>query len=316
MIALVTGGAGFIGSHLVEKLVRDGHNIRVLDDLSTGNEANLSPVRASIQFIEGSILDSRLMTQAMAGVEAVFHLAGKISVSESFELPAEYERVNVHGTALLLATARKAGVRQVILSSTCAVYGDAADLPIRETMPTKPLSPYARNKVAAERLGYEAFLAGGPAFTALRYFNVYGARQNPRSAYSGVISRFAAALQEGERPVIYGDGSQTRDFIYVGDVVRANLLAAQQRDRASAIYNVGTGRETSIGDLLLLMVDAARSVRTLGRVDNLKPEYKSRRADEILRSAADVALAKHALAFSAGTDLRTGLRHLAAALSL
>jgi UDP-glucose 4-epimerase len=296
--ALVTGGAGFIGSHLVEHLLVSGWKVRVLDDLSSGDPANLATAIGKIEFIQGSVTDSAAVERAMRDVEIVFHLAAKLFVPESFEIPAEYERVNVQGTAVLLSAARKAGVRRMVFSSTCAIYGNTTELPIAETAPTKPLSPYAANKLAAEKLGRDAAGAGGPAFTALRYFNVYGPRQNPRSAYSGVISRFADALAQGQRTVIYGSGEQTRDFIHVRDVARANLLAGVGRDQ-SATYNVGTGRETSIVKLHSLMAEVLRS--------SIEPQHKPERAGDIARSVGDVELIAKALNFRAEILIESGL---------
>ena len=303
-LALVTGGAGFIGSHLVEHLLESGWKVRVLDDLSAGTQTNLAEVIGMIEFIQGSITDLTTVERAVTGVEVVFHLAAKVFVSESFEVPEEYERVNIHGTIVLLTAARKAGVRRIVFSSTCAVYGDTTELPIAESTPTRPLSPYASTKSAAEVLGQKNSMTGGPDFTVLRYFNVYGVRQNPKSAYSGVISRFADALKTGEPLTIYGDGSQTRDFIYVKDIVQANLLAALQIKQSFSIFNVGTGRETPIKDLFQLMTSMLPS--RLGLSLN-SPRYLPPRTGEIRRSVADVSLIKDTLGFSAITTLQNGI---------
>lgn len=304
--ALVTGGAGFIGSHLTEHLLANGWRVRVLDDLSTGHAENLAAVLDRIEFMRGCITDEATLRQAVEGVEVVFHLAAKVFVPESFEKPAEYERVNVQGTGLLLAAARKARVRRVVLSSTCAVYGDTTDLPIKETTLPKPLSPYAANKLAAEELGRKA-AAAGLAFTALRYFNVYGPRQDPRSAYSGVISRFASALTKGEQVTIYGDGTQTRDFCHVTDIARANLFAAMQADPSFAIYNVGTGRETSIAQLYAQMAGFF--------VSTSAAHHQPARAGDIARSVADVTQIAEALKFRATTPIESGLRNLLSSVS-
>lgn len=299
--ALVTGGAGFIGSHLVEHLLANGWRVRVLDDLSTGHRTNLAAVMDRIEFVQGSVTDEAAVFLAVAGVDVIFHLAAKVFVPESFEKPAEYDRVNVRGTALLLKAAKKVGVRRVVLSSTCAVYGDTADLPIKETTPPKPLSPYAANKLAAEELGRKA-AADGLAFTALRYFNVYGPRQDPRSAYSGVISRFMDAIGKGMAPNIYGDGSQTRDFVFVQDIAVANLLAASVSESGYAAYNVGTGVETSINALWQAMARSSTFLQA--------PHFASARPGDIRRSVADIHAIKSAIGFSPGIRINDGLKRL------
>lgn len=305
-LALVTGGCGFIGSHVVERLIAEGWLVRIVDDLSTGHLHNIEAVRDRVEFLEGSITDAALLRRATEGVETVFHLAAKVFVPESFEKPEEYERVNVHGTAMLLEAAKQVGVRRVVFSSTCAVYGDTTELPIAETAPTKPLSPYAANKLAAEELGRKAALAGGPAFTALRYFNVYGPRQDPRSAYSGVISKFFDALSRDVSPTIYGDGTQTRDFVFVGDIARANLLAATRDDAVFACYNLGTGREISVNEALRIISVLRNSSRV--------PHYSSARQGDIVRSFAEARLIREKLGFTAQTGIQDGLRVLSASL--
>lgn len=305
--ALVTGGAGFIGSHLVGHLIASGWKVRVLDDLSTGQLGNLDPIADKVDFIHGSVTDEATLVRVVAGVEVIFHLAAKVFVPESFEKPMEYERVNVLGTAGLLAAAKNAGVRRMVFSSTCAVYGETDDLPIAETAPTKPVSPYATNKLMAETLGSQAAALGGPAFTALRYFNVYGSRQDPRSPYSGVISKFADALRKGTLPVIYGDGQQTRDFIHVSDVARANLLAAQQSDPAFATYNIGSGSEISI-QRLWEIISAVSRTRSGGLA--LVPDRRPARPGDISRSRADTGLAQRALGWSPSTTPEAGLKEI------
>jgi len=300
--ALVTGGAGFIGSHLVELLVSKGWEIRVLDDLSTGHLENLEAVKDRIGFTIGSVTDPMAVANGVTGCEVVFHLAAKVFVPESFEIPDEYERVNVGGTAVVLDAARKAGVRRVVFSSTCAVYGNPTKLPISEDDPVNPLSPYAKTKLAGEELGKKYAESGGPAFTALRYFNVYGSRQDPRSAYSGVISRFADAIKKGTAPTIYGDGSQTRDFIHVSDVAQANLQAGSQSRTGFSVYNVGTGLETSIAELFKFMAEA--------KGFRMPPQHSPVRAGDIVRSVAGNTRAKSALGFTVRALVRDRLGEL------
>ena len=302
MIALVTGGAGFIGSHLVECLIMKGWQVRVLDDLSTGNLANLSGVEDKVEFIQGSVNDKALIERVLSGVKVIFHLAAKVFVAESFKSPLEYEQVNVEGTANLLMAAQSFGVRQMVLSSTSAIYGDNSSLPICENSIVSPLSPYARNKLAAEELGRKAASNGGIAFTALRYFNVYGLRQDPRSTYSGVISRFADNLRQNVAPTIYGDGFQTRDFINVKDVARANLLAALSQTTGFSVYNVGSGIETSINDLFKQMSMITGS--------NLNAKHEPGRQGEVTRSLANIQNIKSELAFAPQVNLKQGLSEL------
>ena len=300
--ALVTGGAGFIGSHLVDRLIMEGWRVRVIDDLTTGNISNLSKVDRKVEFFQGSITDAELVGRAVQGVEVIFHFAAKVFVPESFKIPSQYEHTNVHGTDILLKAARMAGVGRLILSSTSAVYGDAAKLPISEQSLTAPMSPYACNKLAAEELGRKAASDGGIAFTALRYFNVYGLRQDPRSTYSGVISRFAENIGKNIAPTIYGDGLQTRDFINVGDVARANLLAAMSERTGYSVYNVGSGLETSINDLFQRM--------TLITGSTLVARHELRRHGEVSRSLANIDKIKSELGFAPRVQLKEGLSEL------
>jgi UDP-glucose 4-epimerase len=298
--ALVTGGAGFIGSHLVELLVADGRRVRVMDNLSTGLMANMTGVEGRVEFLQGDITDPTRVKAALRDIEVVFHLAASVFVPESFDNPQQYQRVNVEGTRCILSGAILQGVRHVVFSSTCAVYGHPVTLPLPETHPTNPLSPYAANKLAAEELGGMT-ASTGPAFTVLRYFNVYGSRQDPRSRYSGVISRFADALGHNQPVTMHGDGHQTRDFIHVDDVVRANLLAAGA-NTPHAIYNVGTGRETSIAQLSELIA------RIMGAPS--KPAYLPRRDGDISKSVANPDLISGRLGFRAEISLENGLQAL------
>ncbi len=301
-ICLVTGGAGFIGSHIVDALLARGDSVRVLDNLSSGRLENLSGVMDNIKFIEGDICDEIAAQKAAAGVELIFHLAGMVSVPESMEKPLEAELINAAGTLNILNAAKAAGVRRLVFSSTCAVYGDEPTLPKIETMPPHPQSPYAISKLAAEaysRLFNESF---GLETAILRYFNVFGPRQDPSSAYSGVISIFVDKMLSGISPTIFGDGQQSRDFVFVEDVARANLLASEVHQAAGKLFNIGTGGQISINQLF----------ETLSGIFNFdsKPIYKPARPGDIRHSYANPTLANTVLGWSARFSFEEGLRQL------
>jgi UDP-glucose 4-epimerase len=301
-LCLVTGGAGFIGSHLVEALLAQGQQVRVLDNLSTGRRANLAGVVDQIQFIEGTIEDQATVARAVAGVEVIFHLAAIVSVPHSMAEPTQTEQVNTLGTLNLLQAARAAGVRRLVLSSTCAVYGDEPTLPKTETIRSQPKSPYAVSKLAAEyycQIFWEAF---GLETVILRYFNVFGSRQDPSSAYSGVISIFVEKLSQGVVPTIFGDGQQTRDFVFVEDVVRANLLAATVAQAAGHTLNIGTGYPISIRQLY----EALRQIFEC----EVAPTFGPARCGDVLHSYADPSQAKAILGWKAQVTLETGLKYL------
>ena len=282
-LCLVTGGAGFIGSHLVEALLQQGQRVRVFDNLATGRLENLAPVRPHIEFVQGDIRDEAVVEQAMAGVELVFHLAALVSVPQSMARPHEAESINVVGTLNLLQAARAAGVRRLMLSSTCAIYGDEPTLPKIESMPPQPQSPYAISKLAAEQYCQLFAAAFGLETVVLRYFNVFGPRQDPASPYSGVISIFVERLSQGLPVTIFGSGEQTRDFVFVSDVVRANLLAAQAPEVAGQLFNIGTGRATSINQLFA-------QLRELCHYHG-EPRYHPPRPGDVLHSYADASRA-------------------------
>jgi len=300
---LVTGGAGFIGSHLVEALLAEGWAVRVLDNLSTGRRENLAAVEGRYEWMEGDIRDPATVARAVEGVDAILHEAAMVSVPLSVERPAECHAINLVGTLHLLEAARMAGVRRLIMASTAAAYGNNPELPKRETMPPEPESPYGATKVAAELYLRAWARMGGLETASLRYFNVYGPRQDPRSMYSGVISRFVEALSTGEPPTVYGDGTQTRDFIYVGDVVRANLLALRApRLEPGALFNIGTGRSVSLLELLETLSGVA------GRA--MAPRFAPARAGDVTHSRADPGRARALLGFEATTSLAEGLARL------
>lgn len=295
---LVTGGAGFIGSHVSRALLEAGARVRVLDDLSTGHRHNLAQ---GVEFIAGSVADADAVGRAVEGCRFVFHLAAMVSVPQSVAQPDLCVTSNIVGTQRVLTAAGRAGVRRVVLATTCAVYGDKPNLPSREGDPTVCCSPYAASKLAGEALCQALSRTGGVSSACLRFFNVYGPGQDPKSAYAAVISAFASALREGRTPVIYGDGQQTRDFVYVGDVVRANLMAAASpTDLRGEVFNVGTGTRIS---LLTLLSTMARLSGRPATADHQPP-----RAGDVRDAQAEVSKIRAALGFSARTPLEEGLR--------
>ena len=300
---LVTGGAGFIGSHLAEALADGGGAVRVFDNLATGHRENLDPVRGRHTWIEADVRDAGALALAMKGVDYVFHEAAMVSVPLSVERPRECHEVNAAGALNVLEAARAAGVKRVVMAATAAAYGNNPDLPKRESMRPEPESPYGLTKVCGEYyLQAFARLYGVPT-VALRYFNVYGPRQDPASQYSGVISKFVDVLTAGGTPTVFGDGGQTRDFVFVRDVVQANLQA-MHRDGVGAgeVINVGTGRSVSLLDLLA----------TLGALlhRTVTPRFAPPRAGDVRHSLADIGQARRLLGYEPACDLKTGLKAL------
>jgi UDP-glucose 4-epimerase len=301
-LCLVTGGAGFIGSHVVEALLDRGDKVRVLDSFYTGRRENLADVWDQIDVVEGDLRDIRTVRRAAKGVELVFHLAAMVSVPESMIDPLGAEAVNAGGTLSVLTAAREAGVRRLVLSSTCAVYGDEPTLPKVESQRPAPKSPYAVAKLAAE--GYcqvfnESF---GVETVVLRYFNVYGPRQDPSSPYSGVISIFVDKISQGQAPTIFGAGQQTRDFVYVGDVAQANLLAGDVSEAAGRILNIGRAQQISINHLFEQLNSLLHT--------NLEAIRAPARNGDIEHSCADASLANQVLGWRANVPLEEGLRQL------
>ena len=301
-VYLITGGAGFIGSHLAQELAGQGHRVRVLDNFTTGRRENLEEVSGAVEVLEGDIRDRETVRGAMAGVDFVLHHAALVSVTASVADPATTHDVTATGTLNVLLAAHRASVERVVVASSCAVYGDAERLPASEAQVPRPLSPYAAAKLAGE--AYACALSGSSGLPAvcLRYFNVYGPRQDPGGDYAAVIARFTARMLAGQPPVIYGDGSQTRDFIYVQDVVRANLLACHADGAVGRVINVATGRSVSVLAL------AAALNRVLGTV--LEPVFAPPRPGDVLHSRAAVDLAERALGFRAQIGLEAGLGRL------
>jgi UDP-glucose 4-epimerase len=299
MRTLVTGGAGFIGSHIVEELLRDGHSVRVLDDFSSGRRENLESLPGKPEVLEGDLRDTTIVKAAVRDVEVVFHLAAFISVPKSMADPKTCFATNVGGTVNLLEAARQAGTRKVVLSSSAAVYGKTSIFPTTEEAALQPLSPYAVSKQVNEL--YASFytqIMGLPVI-ALRYFNVYGPRQRPDSDYAAVIPTFVRRLVAGEPITIYGDGKQNRDYIFVKDVVRANLLAAEA-EVAGEVFNICTGTETSLLDLLEELSELSPN-RPQVRFDVPRP-------GDIYRSAGCPEKATRLLGFKAEATLTNGLR--------
>jgi len=301
---LVTGGAGFIGSHIAFRLMADGHRVRVLDNLSTGRQANLDLLQSTygdrFEPILGDLRDAAVCRRACEGAEFVFHQAALASVQRSIENPADSTAVNVLGTVNLFAAARAAGVRRVVAASSSSVYGDTPTLPKHEEMPTAPRSPYAANKLAGEHMARVFAATMGLETISLRYFNVFGPRQDPNSAYAAVIPLFITALVEGKRPVIFGDGTQSRDFTYIDNVVDANLRAAACADGTGEAVNVACGERYSLLDLL----------ERLGRIVGRKadPEFRPARLGDVLHSQASIDKARRLFGFEARTGFEEGLR--------
>lgn len=303
---VVTGGAGFIGSHLVRALAERGDQVVVIDNLSTGKESNLEPVADRCRLVVGDIRQRDVLLQEFQDVEVVFHQAAMVSVQKSVEDPLECHEVNVRGTLNVLECARHRGVRQVVFASTCAIYGDSEVLPKHEELPPCPLSPYAVSKLVDEQYALLYRRLYGLPVQPLRYFNVFGPGQDPSSDYAAVIPRFISRMLAGERPVIFGDGEQTRDFVYVGNVVQANLLAAD-RDSSGHPVNIGSGTSYSLNHLVSILNGI------LGT--SLEPEYREPRPGDVRHSRADVSLARQILGFAPAVGLTEGLEETVAALT-
>jgi UDP-glucose 4-epimerase len=299
--ALVTGGAGFIGSHLATALVRLGCHVVVFDDLSGGSEANLRHV-PGVHLIRGSILDSNLLARAIAGCDLVFHQAALGSVPGSVNQPRRYHDVNTSGTLNVLEAAKLAAVRRVMFAASSSAYGDSEVLPKIESMPVLPKSPYAATKVAGEAM-LRAFAGSyGLDTVSLRYFNIFGPRQNANSAYAAVIAAFAKSILAGQQPTIFGDGEQSRDFTHVDNAVHANLLAARSaRPLAGEVINVACGQRVTVTEL------AQQAAAALGRPE-LTPIYAAERAGDVKHSVADLTQAKELLGYQPIVPFAEGLR--------
>jgi len=299
--ALVTGGAGFIGSHIAAALMADGARVRVLDDLSTGHRENIEEIGGDLDFVQGSVADEQLLNKVLDGVEVVFHEAAIPSVPRSVEAPRQTHIASVDGTFSLLVAARDQKVRRVVYAASSSAYGDQPTLPKDEQMLPDPLSPYAVAKLVGEYYCQVFTRVYGLETVSLRYFNVFGPRQDPGSQYSGVVSRFISTLLSNERPVIYGDGEQSRDFTYIDNVVSANLKAASAKDAAGKVINVANGERITLNELLAELKDLT------GKQD-VTAEYREPRVGDVRHSLADITLARQFLEYESKVGLREGLQ--------
>ena len=297
---LVTGGAGFIGSHLCEELVRRGESVRVVDSLITGKRANIA-LLPRVEFIHGDLADLDVARRAVDGVEYVLHQAAIPSVPRSVEDPIGSNRANIDASVNVLVAARDARVRRVVYAGSSSAYGNAERLPKIETMPTSPLSPYALQKLVVEQYCQLFTSLYGLETVTIRYFNVFGPRQDPSSPYSGVISLFIGALCDGRQPTIFGDGEQTRDFTYVANVVDGVLRATQAKGVSGEVINVATGGRVSLNELFKAVRDAVGS--------NVEPTYRPPRAGDVKDSQADISKARRVLGYTPIVPFEQGLRN-------
>lgn len=300
-VALITGGAGFVGSHIATALVDSGARVRVVDNLSTGYVKNLKHIESKIDFIEGSVADATTLRRALTDVELVFHQAAIPSVPRSVDRPVESHDASVNATFALLLAARDQKVRRVIYAASSSAYGDQPELPKREDMRPAPLSPYAVGKLVGEYYGQVFTNVYGLETVSLRYFNVFGPRQDPGSQYSGVISRFMSALVNGDQPVIYGDGGQSRDFTFVSNVVDANLRAAESPDASGKVMNIANGRQVTLNELLEIMKKVTGKPAVSAR-------YEPVRVGDVRHSLADISRARSVLGYEPTVGLEEGLR--------
>jgi len=296
---LVTGGAGFIGSHTVDELVRRGHGVVVLDDLSSGKEENLAEVRSKITFVKGSITDIEAVQKAMQQAEYVIHLAARTSVPRSVKDPLDTNRINVDGTLNVLVAARDNRVMRIVFAASSSAYGETQALPKTEEMQPQPISPYGVSKYVGELYARAFGRCYGMENVCVRYFNIFGPRQDPDSPYSGVLSRFATAFLEDQPPVIYGDGEQTRDFTYVDNAVQANLLACEAPTASGGVFNIGTGNRVSLNQTL------EHLRRITGK--KLEAKYDPPRDGDIRDSQADISRARQVLGYEPTVMFEEGL---------
>ena len=300
--SLVTGGTGFIGSNLVEKLLERGDKVRILDNFSTGKWENISTYRKDVEVIEGDVRDFRTVRDAMAGVDFCLHQAAVTSVTRSVENPHDTTEVNIKGTLNVLLSAKEIKNIRVIYASSASIYGTNPELPRKEDMIPEPISPYALSKFTGEHYCRVFHRAFDMQVVTLRYFNVFGKRQDTESPYSAVIPRFSKALLRGTSPTIYGDGNQTRDFTNVGNVVEACLLACERREADGEVFNIGCGKRTSINELFALL-------REILQVE-ITPVYVEEKPGEVKHSQADIEKAKRLLGYEPKISLKEGLKEM------
>jgi nucleoside-diphosphate-sugar epimerase len=301
MRCLVTGGAGFIGSHLTDRLVKDGHEVTVLDNLATGLESNLDAVRSKIKFINGDLRNLEVVREAVDTQDVIFHLGALGSVPRSIDDPITTNAVNVNGTLNILVAAKDAGVKRLIYASSSSVYGDTPVLPKVETMPMRPLSPYALSKVTAEEYFRVFHSVYGLETVSLRYFNVFGPRQRPDSQYAAVIPRFVTALLNNQAPTVHGDGTQSRDFTFVQNNVEANILAATApaENVAGKVFNIACDGQHSLLELIDLIQNSIGS--------SIKPVFVATRAGDVRDSRADIRAAQQAFGYNPNIGFKDGL---------
>src|SRR6267378_2080743 len=297
---MVTGGAGFIGSNTVDELVQRGHSVVVLDDLSSGKEENLSGVCNKITLVKSSVTDIEAVREAMHEAEYVLHLAARTSVPRSIKDPLETNRINIEGTLNVLVAARDAKVKRVVLAASSSAYGETPTLPKVETMQPQPISPYGITKYVGELYAQVFGKVYGLQNVCLRYFNVFGPRQDPTSPYSGVLAKFCTAFLEKTDSVVFGDGEQTRDFTYIDNVVQANLLACEAPAASGKVINIGTGARISLNQTLQLLREINGS--------ELQAKYEPPRDGDIRDSQADITLAREILQYQPTVDFPEGLR--------
>lgn len=298
---LVTGGAGFIGSHLTRELVQQGHETVVLDNLSTGRKENIADLLGDIRFVEGSITDLDTVLDCCAGVDCIFHQAALPSVPRSVKDPLTSDEHNIGGTLRVFWGAHQSGVRRVVYAASSSVYGNTKELPKHEGMRPNPMSPYAVNKAVGELYGAVFNDLYGLSTIGLRYFNVFGPRQDPNSQYAAVVPKFITRFLDGEAPIIHGDGLQSRDFTYIANVVEANLAACAAKEEAGGrSYNVALGGRITVKDLCLKIRDLVGCA--------IEPEHDEARAGDVRHSQADVSAAREMLGYQGTVDLDEGLR--------